>query len=258
MDLRTIAAETVRIVDSGGYDDVDISDSVRAAVAGTILHLPGDTIPLTGEPNESPSIEVVRESTLAAARRLTDGASLVFASAKNPGGGFLSGARAQEESIARASALYACQLTQPAFYEHHRRSRDLRYSDHIIYSPGVPMFRDDRGALLDTPYQTAMLTAAAPNLGAIRRNQPHHAATVPQVLRTRAVRILEVAAYYRHRELVLGAWGCGVFRNDPELVADAFSLALQKVPYFDRVIFAILDNLPQSPVLHTFTARFAA
>lgn len=53
-----------------------------------------------------PAVEVTTESRLAAARRLGDAtAALVFASARNPGGGFRTGARAQEEDIACACAL---------------------------------------------------------------------------------------------------------------------------------------------------------
>lgn len=121
--LREIAAETMTIIDSGGYRGaagtaVDLADDIARAVAGTRLYLPGDALPMPpgrGTP-APPVIEVTSETTLAAARRLctettgtTDVACLVFASAKNPGGGFLSGAQAQEEAIARASALYACQ-----------------------------------------------------------------------------------------------------------------------------------------------------
>jgi uncharacterized protein (TIGR02452 family) len=255
MNRRAIAEQTVQIVDARGYPGVDLTELVDTAVAGTRLHLPGEPLPSAGQPNPSPHIEVTFESTLAAARRAGPGsASLIFASARNPGGGFLRGAEAQEESVARSSALYACQLTQPSFYEAHRASRDLRYSHRAIYSPSVPVFRNDKGTLLDSPYTTAMVTCAAPNLGAI--TDPDVAATVPDVLRARATRVLEVAAFHGHRTLVLGAWGCGVFRNDPVAVAEAFAHALKSVPYFDFVLFGVRDRLPETPVYRTFTAAF--
>ncbi|MEV8514005.1 TIGR02452 family protein [Dactylosporangium sp. NPDC051484] len=90
--------------------------------------------------------------------------------------------------------------------------------------------------------------AAAPNLGAILRNQPADAGEVPAVLRVRAARVLRVAAAHGHRTLVLGAWGCGVFRNVPAEVAQAFAGALREVPCFDRVVFDIYDRLPGTPV----------
>ena len=182
--LRAVAAETVGIVERGGYRSaggswVELTATVRGAVAGTRLHLPGEPLHPSGEPNRAPAVEVTNESTLAAARRLGPGtAGLVFASARNPGGGFRTGARAQEEDIARSSALHACLAVAPGFYHHHRRDPDLRYSDRVIYSPAVPVFRDDAGVLLDRPYELGMLTAAAPNLLAVAREQPDRVGTV--------------------------------------------------------------------------------
>jgi uncharacterized protein (TIGR02452 family) len=118
------------------------------------------------------------------------------------------------------------------------------------------VFRDDRGRLLDEPYQVGMLTAAAPNLGAILRNEPGSAARVPAVLRRRAARVLEVAAAYGHRRLVLGAWGCGVFGNDPALVAEAFADGLRSVDAFGHVVFAVLDRAAGRPAYRAFADRF--
>jgi uncharacterized protein (TIGR02452 family) len=87
-----------------------------------------------------------------------------------------------------------------------------------------------------------MITSAAPNLHAIRRNQPALAASVPSVLRVRALRVVQVAAAHTHRSLVLGAWGCGVFGNEPATVADAFATAIHQIRAFDHVVFAILDR----------------
>jgi uncharacterized protein (TIGR02452 family) len=113
--LRVIARETVALVEDGWYrlqsgQVVAIGDGVAAAVAGTRLYLPADPLPpSSASAAVLPVVEVTNESSLSAARRLGgDVACLVFASARRPGGGFLTGAQAQEESIARASALHAC------------------------------------------------------------------------------------------------------------------------------------------------------
>jgi uncharacterized protein (TIGR02452 family) len=148
-----------------------------------------------------------------------DLACLVFASARNPGGGFLNGAQAQEESIARASALYPCLRAAGDFHAHHRAHPELTYSDRVINSAEVPVFRDDNGTLLPDPYPVSFLTCAAPNRAAIARNQPEHLPDVPAILTRRAARVLHVAAAHGHRRLVLGAWGCGVFGNEPAAVA---------------------------------------
>jgi uncharacterized protein (TIGR02452 family) len=266
--LRLMAEETIEILDGGRYQtpsgrSVSLADDIARAVAGTRLYPPGELLPAAPEqaaPEQAaheqaghlPVIEVTDETTLAAARQLGgDVAALVFASATKPGGGFRNGAVAQEESLARASALYSCQLSAGEFYQFHRRRSDPAYSDHVIYSPAVPVFRDDGGTLLERPYLVSFLTAAAPNLTEIEARR-QHAADVPRILRARAARVLEVAAAHGHRRIVLGAWGCGVFGNDPAVVAEIFSGLLAGSRWFERVRFAVYDRLPGAPIHATF------
>jgi uncharacterized protein (TIGR02452 family) len=266
--LRAIARETEEIVAAGGYQGlggaVSIALAVRAARAGTHLHGP--------EPLRTPSvtpvgttIEVTGESSLEAARRLTSRgadpvAVLNFSSARNPGGGYLNGAQAQEEALCRASALYSCLLEARGFYDHHRAHRDAFYTDRVIHSPGVPVFRDDRGRLLDEPFPAGFLTAAAPNAGVVLRTVPQRAGDLPGALATRAERVLETAAVHGYRRLVLGAWGCGVFRNDPAQVAGAFRGLLaggRFEGYFEHVVFGILDRTKGLTTRQAFEQEFA-
>lgn len=255
--LREIAQETIEILDRGWYQPQDagqvrLAQQIVAAVAGTRLYLPEDQLTASPEVGEL-VVEVTGETTLAAARRLGgDVAALVFASATKPGGGFRNGAQAQEESLARASALYACQSAAPEFYAFHRAQRDLLYSDRVIYSPDVPVFRADDDALLPAAYPVTFLTAAAPNLGAILANGQGTQDSVPAVLATRAARILQVTAAHRHRRLVLGAWGCGVFGNDPAVVAGVFARLLREAASFDHVVFAVYDSRPGAPARAAF------
>jgi uncharacterized protein (TIGR02452 family) len=260
-ELRAIAQETLQIVKQGGYRavsgrEVRLAEGVAHAVAGTRLYLPAEEVAVSAPAGAAPAVRVTNETTLSAARRLGDGvAGLVFASAKSPGGGFLNGAQAQEESIARASALYACQTAVPQFYTFHRQQRDLRYSDQVIYSPAVPVFRGDDGMLLPRPYPVSFLTAAAPNLGTVIAAQPELAGAVPAMLGARAARVLQVAAGHGHRLLVLGAWGCGVFRNDPVLVAGIFAdLLARSGGWFDQVVFAVHDRQPGTPTYAAFAS----
>jgi uncharacterized protein (TIGR02452 family) len=258
--LRAIAHETVACAERGSYPTAagPVELRVAPAVAGTRLHLPDDPLP-AAPPGGPPAAEVTDESTLAATRRLGgDLACLVFASARNPGGGFLNGAQAQEESVARGSALYPCLRAAGDFYAHHRASDDLLYSDRVIHAPDVPVLRDDGGGFLPEPYPVSFLVTAAPNLGAILRGRPESAAAVPEVLARRAARVLRVASAHGHRRLVLGAWGCGVFANDPETVALAFREALGDNGSFDHVVFAVLDRQRGAPVRTAFERVFAA
>ncbi|MGW4036233.1 TIGR02452 family protein [Streptomyces sp. NPDC004778] len=268
--LRGIARETEAVVEAGRYrnaagQDVSIERAVAAARSGTRLYGP-DPVPVAApDSDRTPHIEVTAESSLAAARRMTGEAPgrvavLNYASARNPGGGYLNGAQAQEEALCRGSALHTTLLRAPEYYAHHRAERSAFYTDRVIHSPGVPVFRDDRGHYLDAPYTAGFLTSAAPNAGVIRRQTPEHAHRVPAALASRAERVLEVAAVRGYRRLVLGAWGCGVFRHEPGQVAEAFRALIgdggRFGGHFEQIVFGILDRNPDSAVRAAFTRTF--
>jgi len=270
--LRGIAKETEAIMAAGGYRSplghaVVIGDAVARAVAGTRMLGPGPVpVPEAVSGGVRTAFEVTGESSLQAARRLvtdTPGAVAVlnFASARNAGGGYLTGAQAQEEALCRGSALYRCLREVPEFYAAHRADPSPFYSDRVIHSPGVPVFRDDRGGLLEEPYAVGFLTSPAPNAGVIARRAPQEAGRLPVALASRAGRVLEVAAAHGYPRLVLGAWGCGVFLNDPARVAAAFRGHLADggrfAGRFERVVFAVLDRRADSPTRGAFEVAFA-
>ncbi|MDX6362584.1 MAG: hypothetical protein QOC85_1594 [Streptomyces sp.] len=263
--LRGIAQGTEEIVAAGGYRasdgrPVSIAAAVEAARAGTRMFGP-ESVEIPANSPVDTFFEVTGESSLEAARRLAGPVAVLnFASARNPGGGYLNGAQAQEEALCRASALYTCVLRAREFYDHHRAHRDPFYTDRVIHSPGVPVFRDDRGRLLDEPYSAGFLTAAAPNAGVVRRTAPERAAELPRALAVRAERVLETAAAHGYRRLVLGAWGCGVFQNDPAQVAGAFHALLSGGRFegsFEHVVFGILDRTARSATRTAFEQTFA-
>ncbi|WP_256107698.1 TIGR02452 family protein [Streptomyces sp. ODS05-4] len=276
--LREIARRTEEIVQAGSYRapdgrEVVIAPQVEAALAGTRLYGP-DPVPAPSRtpgagrpPAVSVTFTVTGESSVQAARRLAATAPdpvavLNFASARNPGGGYLNGAQAQEETLCRASALHATLLRAPEFYAHHRAHPDPFYSDRVIHSPGVPVFRDHRDELLARPFTVGFLTSPAPNAGVIRRQSPQRAALIPAALAARAARVLQTAAACGYRRLVLGAWGCGVFRNDPAQVADAFRALLTGsgpfAGHFDETVFAVLDRTRDRSALAAFQTAFPA
>ncbi len=90
----------------------------------------------------------------------------------------------------------------------------------------------------------------------IRRRTPHLADRIPAVLAGRAERVLETAVAGGYRRLVLGAWGCGVFQNDPAEVAGAFRALLtgegRFAGHFDEIVFAILDRTAGATTLRAF------
>lgn len=262
MSLRGVAEQTLSILERGGYasasgEPVDLADAIAAAVDGTRLFAPRELAKLLDagpgpRADAAMRVEVSGELTQAAARRLTldegcdDLVLLNFASAKNAGGGFIRGAKAQEEDLARASALYPCLLAAPEYYAINRDCDHLAYTDHMIWSPRVPFFRVDAHELLDRPFEASIITAPAPNALALEREWPPELdLDYEGILRRRAGLVLALAEHHGHRTLLLGAWGCGVFRNDPALVADAFGRWLESPRFagaFERVVFAIWDR----------------
>lgn len=268
-----MAQETLSILEHGRYQTRDgqtisIREPLAAACAATHLYMPGDYDQLLAQVEQLPAFQTTRiavsnQTTLAAARTLAPEypalACLNFASAKNPGGGFLSGSQAQEESLARSSGLYATLHTKPDFYAFHRRLKSSLYSDHVIFSPNVPVFRDDAGQLIDQPWQASFITAAAVNAGAVRKNEPNNIESIRATLEHRARMVLAIGALHRCDALVLGAWGCGVFQNDPAVVADIFASVLAEPLFqhrFRHIAFAIFDTSPSQAVAQAFQNNF--
>lgn len=261
-----LGRETVAIIEAGRYtrgagNVVEIGPLVRRAVEGTESYPPGCDLPIPGQPGRATAVEVANETTLVAAHRLVRAgyrpAALNFASAKNPGGGFLSGARAQEESLARSSALFAC-LDGNEMYDFHRARRDPMYTDYAIYSPDVPVFRADEGALLEEPYLCSFITCPAVNAKVVLQRDPSRREEIREAMRTRTAKVLAIAAIHRHEALVLGAWGCGVFGNDGREIAELFRVALaeQFVNRFSKVIFAVTDWSPERRFIGPFEEVF--
>jgi len=282
MSLSGTAKETLAIVERGGYTApsggaVDLRASIAAATNGTVLYRPDNVARLlaaavaaapdgSGAPGAPPRFEVTAETTAVAARRLVqrEGTprvlALNFASAKNPGGGFLGGAKAQEEDLARVSALYHCQLTQPAYYDANRATASMLYTDHLIYSPDVPFFRDEALVLLEAPFLVSILTSPAPNAGEALRRDRDAGPDIRAALEERAGHVLAAAAEHGHRTLVLGAWGCGVFRNDPAHVAAVFHRWLTGTfrATFERVVFAVWERSSAQGNRAAFDRQFRA
>jgi uncharacterized protein (TIGR02452 family) len=275
-----IAAETIAILEQGWYETesqrVEIGPLIASAVERSVHFQPADFGRVLAERDQRiaartiagpPTFQVVNCTTLAAARGLVDAEPqadpfcLNFASAKNPGGGFLGGSQAQEESLARASGLYRMLERYPEIYDANRVHDSCLYLDHMIYSPRVPVFRDDDDRLLDRPYQVTFLTAPAVNRGAVAKNEPENVPRIAPTMLSRTEKLLSIAAIHGHDTLVLGAWGCGVFRNDPVDVASWFHQHLVQNPAFAgafrQVVFAVLDRDEKLGSYRAFANRFS-
>jgi uncharacterized protein (TIGR02452 family) len=256
--FKQIAEETLTILKNGYYEvngsRIDISNEINDCIQGSRLY--DEAINIKIQQLADTHIEVKQCTTLEAVQEelqldpTISIAALNFASAKNPGGGFLKGSSAQEESIARTSALYPCLTTRQVeqYYIDNAKEHTCVYTDNIIYSPKVPVFRSDssQGELLPAPYMCSIITSPAVNYKhAIQRVGDHD--EVMEIFRKRAGKVIAVAIDNQHDVLILGAWGCGVFGCGIFDTAQMFRhlLMAEGAKYknaFKRVIFAIRDE----------------
>jgi uncharacterized protein (TIGR02452 family) len=100
------------------------------------------------------------------------------------------------------------------------------------------------------------ITSPAPNAGAIRKHEPENAGRIPAALAERAAKVLSLAVLQGCEVIVLGAWGCGVFHNDPATVAAAFGNLLGPGgPFhgrFHTVLFAVYDTSTDGETFRAF------
>ncbi len=274
-EARTkVALETLKILELGLYtnmngETVDIKKDIETAITNTILYKPHDFLKIDNAYNKirsereakKPTIEITDETTISAARRLiidegiNETVCLNFASAKHPGGGFLSGSQAQEESLARSSALYPCISQMKEMYDYNHKIKTCLYSDYMIYSPIVPFFRNDDNKLLDHAFCISVITAPAVNAGIVREREKENIENIHSVMINRIKRILLIAALHNNSALILGAYGCGVFKNKTEDVAQYFKKVLYEDDYkslFDKIVFAIYDTSKDKEKVRVF------
>ena len=238
-----------------------LSESVKKATASQKLILEGDHLPEQKKDIYKDAAKVIvsgkRTYEAAAAYKENHVAVHNFASASNPGGGVVNGASAQEECLCRCSGLYFC-LNSPimwdGFYKPHRDAHDPIHNDDIIYTPGVTVFKTDTASpqLMNESewYDVDVITCAAPNL----RDQPSNLYNTGDgnkqvVMKDKDLlalhekklrRILEVVLSEGCDTVILGAFGCGAFQNNPEVVALANKNVIKDYLHaFKNIEFAV-------------------
>lgn len=162
-------------------------------------------------------------------------AILNFASFKNPGGMFLNGSKAQEESLCHESFLYNVLSKLQGFYDENKKmlNRAL-YQDRAIYSPDILFARNGEQVTCD------VITCAAPNKSAAQKY--HHVSDEANsiALQNRIAFICSILEDQCVETAILGAFGCGVFGQNPTEVAEMFKKQLENYPgCLKRVFFAI-------------------
>ena len=173
-------------------------------------------------------------------------AVLNFASATNPGGGVKRGSSAQEECLCRQSTLYPTIAQEKCirrFYDENKaesiKNKNFYYNTKMIWSPNVVFFKDDNGNVANEPrYGINVITAAAPNLRMFSRSLTGD--DFYHMILNRIRSVIRLAKEKDQKILILGAFGCGAFRNPPEIVAKAFAQAIDEIDDGEiHFIFAI-------------------
>lgn len=216
--------------------------------------------------NEKASIEVYSGTTFGVARRycsLGKIAVLNFANPENPGGGVLLGAMAQEECLCRSSNLYAC-ISNPnvfdEYYGYHRGIRSHFYTDRLIYTKDVTVFKDDSIVPQMLPeanwLDVDVITCSAPYIA--KRTHTNRVALL-DLFKSRVKNIFEAARDNNVDYLILGAFGCSAFKNPPLIVAEAFLQTIKEQNYlkdFKQIVFAIKPTGADCPNLSVFSCQF--
>jgi len=294
-ERRAIAKSTLKIIEAGNYTvggvEHDIRPQLDAMLSGTRYYAADSFLSSWPQPTSTSNlareratgISIVEISTLEGAMFLASTpytspeetkrrvGVLNFASAKHPGGGFQSGAQAQEESIARSSTLYPsliCSTAKTFYGPHNKDPKGGYYSHAMIFSPDVTILRADSGKLAE-PIQIDVVTSAAVNAGVARRTLNGQVAReaeevkIGRVMKERMGRILFLFEKHGIKDLVLGSFGTGVFQNKVSLVAAIWAELLvapgaRFANSFDRVVFAILGHPTFVEFKNTFEERQAA
>lgn len=262
--LVQIAKETLQILETGIYlcavGSIYIADMVKEDIDSVVSIPPEFELPTPPlfPVNDVMTTQVQNTLTLTAAKDMVAEGKrplvLNFANGIHVGGGFLRGAKAQEETLCYVSSLF-CSLVGHPFYEYNAKIPKNQSSDYSILSRAT-VFRDESYQLIEQPWHMDVLTCAAPiarlDWGGI---PPMEGAAI---MAHRIGRVLDIAVAYGFTDLVLGAWGCGAFGNDPQQIATLFEQHLnERAQYFDSVVFAIADWSVERRFLQPFASKFS-
>ena len=190
---------------------------------------------------------------------------LNLASPVNPGGGVRRGAKAQEEDLCRRSSLLVSLESEKAseYYEYNRALNTYMGSDALMIHPQVEIIKDENGSLLPETAIVAVMTCAAPML--LSGTEGMTREQYEEMMYRRITGMLKAAAFRGYKYLVLGAFGCGAFRNDARVVSDIFYKALKEFDYdgmkekdmFRRIDFAVLDRSEDQYNFKEFSRNFS-
>lgn len=275
--MGDIRENNIRIFEDTLYrinQDDSLKENTFISIKGQKLIKENDVVSYNAKKYNAPcKIYVTTNRTMEAAADYYGNkiAVLNFASATTPGGGVRKGSSAQEEALCRVSNLYLCLTDKKlweSFYQKNRDAKNNIHTDDIIYTPDVMVIKnDDYKTLQESDYfRVDVITCAAPNLREVPANSFNRDEGEPiqlsdeelyKVHYKRAIKIMEVACANNVEVLILGAFGCGAFRNNPKVVAKAYKDAVEHFRHaFKEIEFAVYCP-PKDPTNYNeFRAAF--
>ncbi|KAK7403146.1 hypothetical protein QQX98_011095 [Neonectria punicea] len=215
-------------------------------------------------PTRKTAIKIINDDTwntaitLAASKNPASGRVAVLNMASNisPGGGWLKGALAQEEALCYRSSLYLS--LHRRYYPWKQRMG--------IYTPDVVVIRSDQDSghkllmpdvnVEDLPIMSVLSIAGlrrppVDNItldtgSGIVQKMVYSRPSDRELTKTKMRLCLRMAAHRDHGLLVLGALGCGAFRNPPREVANCWLEVLKETEFaggwWEEVWFAVFDR----------------
>ena len=216
------------------------AEAIAASAAGTIVFGGKDPFPQTDPRSFGDTVFAVTSDDCVTAI-LREGAkgdgnlaALNFASYKTPGGMFMDGSSAQEEALCHESFLYNVLRQHWSYYDWNRQNMNRAlYLDRALWSPDIEFAREPYPAV-----SCAVITCAAPNFRAASRYRLVSREENSRALHSRIRFIKDIAERTNTDVLIAGAYGCGVFGQDPKEVADLFGQVFRHSSV-KKVIFAI-------------------
>ena len=259
-----IFRETTKCIQAGGYTTPSGKriqfDFSRMLLMGKCFHQELPVVPAP-EVQDGTRILVECNDCLVAAERLVkegyNPVLLNFASAGHPGGGVETGARAQEETLCRRSTLTRSIYSFDADYAK-KYGYPLQTGDHYpivsafsaVYSPSVTVFRKGIDChLMEHPFNVAVISCAALNLNGKYSIRLTPEGRIPRaaidITRNKIRTVFRIGLKYGHDSLVLGAFGCGAFRNPPAEMARLFHEVIDEPEFKNKyrlITFSIIED----------------
>jgi uncharacterized protein (TIGR02452 family) len=247
-----IALNTLKILQDEGIKDKNgniLQDSLKKSISNTKIYPPNYQYNITKTRLKHGEIILTRESIVQMAYRIcalenkSKVAILNFASGLKPGGGFLKGSGAQEETICRASGFFPIIFYQDELFNYHHQVENY-FSDALLFAPEVPFIFKSEIERADPFFICSIISSAAVCYKKLDQNNETKK-KAKEIMKERIRKIIYLAIEQDIEILALGAFGCGNYLNDAQDITTNFKellIAENLNDYFEQIIFPIFPH----------------